>query len=242
MLVSIKEWFNGNRSNHLPGGGLFSTLHIILIIFFFVLIFTNFILSKKYHTYANKLILICCIIMPISRIIRMIMEVSFELKTPIEVLPFHLCHLMSFVIPITYFFKFKKAYPCVMFYGMLGGVMTFLFGDYYAYNVLNFYDIESIILHVMLALVATSSYAKGDFKFELNNIHYIPFFLILLSGWASIGNYLCNQNYMYIKENGLPFKLPGHFLLTYILIAIIVFFLMYLPFIIKHFKHKKTDI
>lgn len=241
--MRVQEWFNGNRSNQTLGGGLFSSLHLILIALFFILIIVNFIISKKNHKYASIIIFVCCIVMPISRIIRMIMEVSFSLKTPIEILPFHLCHLMSFIIPLVYFIKFKKAYPCVMFYGFLGGFMTFLFGNYYAYNVLNFYDIESIILHTMLALTATSSLAKGDFSFKSNNIHYIIIFLLLLCCWASVGNYLTNSNYMYIKENGLPFKLlPGHFLLTYLLIAFIVFSLMYLPSIIKHFKNKKIKL
>lgn len=238
--MSIKEWFNGNRVNHLPGGGLFSSLHLVLIALFFLITIINFIISKKNHKYASIVILICCIIMPISRLTRMIMELSFSLKSPIEIIPFHLCHVMALVIPIVYFAKFKKAYPCVMFYGFLGGVMTFLFGDYYAYKVLNFYDIESIVLHIMLTLTATSSLAKKDFKFESNNIHYVIIFLLLLCGWASIGNYLTNSNYMYIKENGLPFTLlPGHFLFTYLFIAFVVFSLMYLPSIIKYFKNKK---
>lgn len=240
MLNAFFDWFNGNRENHLPGDGLFSILHIILIIFFFAIIIFNSVYSYKNHKYAEKVVLICCIVMPISRLIRMIMEICFGLKQPLEALPFHLCHIMSFVIPIVYFTKWKKAFHCVMFYGMLGGTMTFLFGDYYAYNVLNFYDIESIILHIMLAMTATSSFAKGDFKLTINNIHYIPIFMILLACWAEFGNTIFGTNFMYIRENGLPFKLlPGHFLFTYILIAIIIFSCMYLPFIMKHFKNKK---
>lgn len=237
--MDIATWFNGDRTNQDSGGGLFSTLHIILIVCFFLIIIANYFLSRKNHKYASTVVLVCCICMPAFRLITMIMKVLFKLQTPIEALPFHLCHLMAFVIPIAYFTKWKKAYPCVMFYGMLGGVMTFLFGDYYKYQILNFYDVESIILHVMLALVAVSSYAKNDFRFKVDNIHYIPIFLFLLCGWASIGNYLCDANFMYIKENGLPFKLlPGHFFFTYLLLAAIIFFLMYLPFIIKAKKRK----
>lgn len=235
--MNIKEWFNGNRINQVTGQGLFSFIHIFLIVVVTILAICNYFISKKNHKYASIIILTCCIIMPISRLVRMIMELSFSLKTLVEILPFHLCHIMSFVIPIIYFSKCKKAYPCVMFYGFLGGTMTFLFGDYYQYNVLNFYDIESIILHTMLILVFTSSYAKKDFRFKANNIHWIIIFLFLLCGWASIGNYLCDANFMYIRENGLPFTLlPGPFILTYFLIAFIVFFLMYLPSIIKKFK------
>jgi hypothetical integral membrane protein (TIGR02206 family) len=242
MLNAIGDWFSGNRDNHLPGKGLFSPLHIILIILFFTIIIFNIYYSKKNKKYADKVVLICCIVMPISRLIRMIMEVCFGLKEPLEALPFHLCHIMAFVIPLVYFKKWTKAFPCVMFYGMLGGTMTFLFGDYYKYNVLNFYDIESIILHVMLAMSATSSLMKGDFKFTPFNITLIPIFLVLLAGWASVGNYLFDTNYMYIRENGLPFKLlPGHFLFTYALIAGVIFFFMYLPFIIKYFKNKKEN-
>ena len=132
MFGTFYDWISGNRANYLPGKGLFSPLHIVLIICFFVIITFNIFYSYKNHKYADKVILICCIVMPISRFIRMIMEVCFGLKSPLEVLPFHLCHIMSFVIPLVYFTKWKKAYPCVMFYGILGGTMTFLFGDYYA--------------------------------------------------------------------------------------------------------------
>ena len=103
MDTNIKEWFNGTRTNQLPGQGLFSTLHITLIVIFFITIIFNFLFSLKNHNYANKVILICCIVMPISRLIRMTMEVIFGLKTPLETLPFHLCHLMSFIIPLVYF-------------------------------------------------------------------------------------------------------------------------------------------
>ena len=92
MLITLKEWFNGSRVNQLPGDGLFSTVHIFLIIIFFIVIIMNFIFSKKNHKYASKMILICCVVMPISRLIRMTMEVCFGLKTPLEALPFHLCH------------------------------------------------------------------------------------------------------------------------------------------------------
>jgi len=241
MLNVFIDWFTGNRENHLPGKGLFSPLHIVLIICFFLIIGFNVYYSYKNKKYADRVVTICCIIMPISRFIRMIMEVTFGLKQPLEALPFHLCHIMAFVIPLVYFTKWKKALPCVMFYGMLGGTMTFLFGDYYAYNVLNFYDIESIILHVMLALVPTSSLMKGDFKFTASNIYFIPIFMILLACWAEVGNTLFGTNFMYIRENGLPFKIfPGHHLFTYAFLAVIIFSAMYIPFIIKYFKNKKA--
>jgi hypothetical protein len=47
MLNEVFDWFSGNRSNHLPGKGLFSPLHIILIIIFFAIIILNIIYSKK---------------------------------------------------------------------------------------------------------------------------------------------------------------------------------------------------
>ena len=242
MLSAFIDWFTGNRDNHLPGKGLFSPLHIILIVCFFLIIIFNIYYSYKNKKYADKVVTICCIIMPISRLIRMIMEIAFGLKQPLETLPFHLCHIMAFVIPLVHFINFKKALPCVMFYGMLGGTMTFLFGDYYAYNVLNFYDIESIVLHVMLAMVATSCLMKGDFKFTASNIYFIPIFMILLACWAEFGNTMFGTNFMYIRENGLPFKIfPGHHLFTYAFIAFIIFFAMYIPFIIKYFKNKTVS-
>ena len=93
----------------------------------------------------------------------------------------------------------------------------------------------------MLALVATSSYIKGDFKFTATNIYLIPIFMILLACWAEVGNTIFGTNFMYIRENGLPFTiLPGHHLFTYTLILIVIIISMYLPFIIKYFKNKKA--
>ena len=112
----------------------------------------------------------------------------------------------------------------------------------FEWNVLNFYDIESIILHVMLALTATSSFMKGDFKFTASNIYLIPIFMLILACWAEFGNTLFGTNFMYIRENGLPFTIiPGHHLFTYALIAVLIFSLMYLPFIIKYIKSKNKN-
>ena len=105
--------------------------------------------------------------------------------------------------------------------------------------------IESIILHFCLPTVVICYIASRRPKYSWKSILEVPIVLGVLCGWASIGNAIFpEQNFMYLKHNGLPFNLFGdaHFIWTYLVMAIIIVTLVAATyFIIKAIKKRKQS-
>lgn len=241
LLFTFYDWLIANEQAFGAGKGLFSVLHICLMVGVFVWLVIAYFLCRKYERFAKILIMFCCIFMIVSRTFRMILQVATGVTTLVGSLPFHLCHIMAFVLPICVFTNTKRLYPAVTFFALMGGILTFVFGDYYQYNVITFFDIESIILHIMLPSVVVALAATKQIKQSLHDLWQIPLILAPLVGWASLGNYWLNENFMYIRENGLPLNLFGtaHFMFSYLAIFIFALLILYMPLIVREIKEHK---
>lgn len=241
MLVSFYDWLIANPEAFEKGPGLFCGLHIALIVFLAAWLIGSYFLFRRFPKFTKGAILGMCIYMVVARVFRMILLVATGVNTWVEVLPFHLCHIMSFLLPLCVFCKWKKPLPAFLLYAFFGGVLTFIFGDYYKYNMLTFLDIESIILHIILPTVGVAFVAIKEVHMTILDMIIIPIMLICLVCWAELGNMLLGTNFMYIRENGLPFNMfPGaHFLWTYFVFLIIALASIYIPVLIVHHKNKK---
>lgn len=229
--------------DNLPlGKGLFCTMHIILMVLLFTWVVVSYLIFVKYKTFALKFTTFLCWFMVISRLFRMILLAATKTNTVVEVLPWHLCHLMSFVFPLFYLTKTKKCFLPVLLCTFFGGILTFMFGDYYHFAFFTFLDIESILLHFMMVSVVTACVATGYFKLQLKEFWQAPIGLLLIVANASLGNYLCpGQNYLFLKENGLPFKLfPGHsFMYTYFILILVITIIVLVPVLVFDLKSRK---
>lgn len=224
-LATFLDWLTENLDAFGPGKGLFCTTHIVLMIVLAIWLVAFIIIAKKYPKFTKTFGAVLAITMCSLRIVRMIIQVSSGKYTFVEALPWHLCHIMCFALTIIYFLKSTRFSLPILCLSVLGGVMTFIFGDYYYTNVLTFYMIESIILHFCLPTVVICYLVTKKPKYNWLSVLEVPIFLGVLCGWASIGNAIFpNQNFMYIKRNGLPFNLFGsaHFIWTYLVVAIII--------------------
>lgn len=241
LLVSFYDWLTANPEAFEQGSGLFSTLHICLMVFLAVWLVSMFFLFKKFPKFTKYAILGMSIYIITARIFRMVLCVSLGINTWLEVMPFHLCHIMSFLLPICIFFNWKKPLPAFLLYAFFGGVLTFIFGNYYKYSILTFFDIESIILHTLLPTIAVAFVAIKQIKMTILDMVVIPIMLVCLAGWAWVGNTLLpDANFMYIKYNGLPFNMfPGHhFLWTYFVLMVIALASIYIPVLIIRRREK----
>lgn len=239
-LATFMDWLTENLQAFGPGKGLFCTTHIVLMVLLGIWGIAFIFLAKKYPKFAAKFGAILAITMSTLRIIRMIIQVASGKYTFVEALPWHLCHIMCFALTIIYFIKSTRFSLPVLFLSVLGGVMTFIFGDYYYTNVLTFYMIESIILHFCLVAVVICYIASKKPKYNWVSVLEVPIFLAVLCGWASIGNAIFpERNFMYLKQNGLPFNLFGtaHFMWTYLIVAIIVVSVVFgVYFLVRYLK------
>ncbi len=243
--ITFKDWLIKNYEGKVPaGGGLWCNMHIILMVTLALWLIICFFVFKKYKTFAKRFTYVLCYVMLISRLIRMLLLMFVAKQTFIEVWPWQLCHILAFVFPIYYFTKSKFFVLPVLMLTFFGGILTFVFGDYYQYVSFSFLDIESIGLHFMMPTVVLGALCSNTFKVELSKIWQLPIALVLLVSYASIGNAIVDgANFMYLKENGLPFNFfPGYsHIYTYLIIGVILIVLFLLPFIIVYAinKHKK---
>ena len=244
--LTFYDWLTGSLEGKAgEGGGLFCGLHICLMVILGLSIIGFGIAFLKNKKFANRFCFVVCFFMIIMRLIRMLLEVFLIGKPILEVLPWQLCHILAFVFPLYYFTKTEFFATPVLFLTFFGGVLTFVFGNYYTYNQLSFLDLESIMLHFAMPIVSVGAIISGRLKFKLSRFWWqLPIALAILFGYATLANYLVpGNNYMYIEENGLPFNLFGtaNHIFTYMVVAVVLMLVFMLPFIIaKAAKRKKA--
>jgi len=245
LLATFIDWLTENKEAYEPGPGLFCTAHIILMIAMFGMMVFLLFFAFKHPVFAKKLGAVMVITMASLRLLRMIIQVASGYCSFGEALPWQLCHFICFALLVIYFIPSTKFSLPILSLAVLGGTMTFIFGDYYYINAASFYMIESIFLHFALVGVTICYIASRRPKYNWFSILQVPIFLGILCGWASIGNALYpGRNYMYIQKNVLPFNMfPGqHFFLSYLVIGLILLSIVAATyFIIKAIKKRKQN-
>lgn len=242
LNFTFYDWLIENEQVLGTGPGLWCPLHIILIVALFAWLVCAFFLFRKYKKFALKLTFWLCFVMLFFRIFRMTLLLVSGKQSFVEVLPWHLCHLMAFVFPIFYLFKIKKFFLPVLVVTFFGGILTFLFGDYYYLSTLSFLHYESLLLHFVMPTVVIACVASGYFKVRVKDFWQAYIGIALITLWSSLGNALVEgANFLYLKENGLPFTLFGwHFYFTYFVLILVCSVVAITPFVIyEHIKKKK---
>lgn len=241
MLFSFMDWLV-ERGELGTGKGLWSPLHICLIIALAVWIILCFIVFYKHKKFALKVTKIVCIIMVVFRLGRMALLIFSGKETFVQAMPWHLCHVMALVFPLYFLTGQKKGFLPIICVTLFGGILTFLFGDYYKYSVLSFLQLESLFLHFCMPTVVAGVLASGWFKIQNKDLWQIPILLLILLCWAEIGNTLVpGANYLFLRENGLPFNLFGnaHFYFTYLVLVLIMVVVFFTPIVITKIAKTK---
>ena len=177
------------------------------------------------------------------RIARMLLLMISGKETVIQALPWHLCHIMAIVFPLFYLTNTKKFFFPILCVTFFGGILTFIFGDYYKYSVLSFLQIESLFLHFCMPTVVIGVIASGWFKVKFSDMWQVPIFLIMLMSYAELGNTLVpGSNFLYLRESGLPFNLfNAHFFFTYLVLLAIMTILVVVAMSIPTWKKNREN-
>ncbi len=227
------------------GPGLWCPLHIVLMVLLAAWLVACIFIFRKYKKFAASFTKVICILMIAFRVFRTFLLIFSGKMGVIEALPWHLCHIMAIVFPCFYLTKTKKFFLPIVCVTLFGGILTFIFGDYYCYNTLSFLQLESLFLHFCMPTAVVGVLATGYFKVKTEEIWQIFVFLIMLACYAEIGNTLVKgANFLFLRENGLPFNLFGnaHFFYTYIVLILILSVCFTLPIIVSGIvkKHKNS--
>jgi uncharacterized membrane protein YwaF len=241
----------GNVSPYRSGGGAGAFVdwrHYAWMILVVILSIGLYKLFKR-HPKAGKItVAILLASLFIVRVSHQTIRAIIGAEVPVwKAFPFHLCTIMTFFLPIVYFLKLNKMKDIAYVLSMMGGLVTIILGDYFDDTFMNFVNLEGMSAHTILFIVPIIEIALGNFKLEYKNMWKVFAGMVVLLGWAALANDVFfkgySNNYMYLKENGLPGNFGGdYYFLVYIAIFVIVINIIYgVPTLYRHFNKSKYE-
>lgn len=260
MILSILGFFqkffgyfkdeNGNVSPYHSGGGAGAFVdwrHYAWMIIVIILSIGLYRLFRKYPKAGKITVSVLLASLFSVRFINQTVRAFIGAEVPAwKAFPFHLCTVMTFTLPIVYFFKLNKLKDAVYVLSMMGGFVTIILGDYFDDLFMTFSTLEGMSAHTILFIVPIIEIALGNFKLEYKNIWKVCVGMLVLIGWATLANDVFfkgyNNNYMYLKENGLPGNLGGnYYFLIYIAIFVVMINVIYgIPTLYRYILKKKS--
>lgn len=224
------------------GEGAFGYRHFIWIGLVLVLSVGGYYYFKKHPNIEKKVVLLMILSLFFVRLFHQTARAILGVESPwTQAFPFHMCTVLTFLLPLTVFFKWDKIKTPVYVLSIMGGVITLLMGDYFGDRFLTFWTLEGMSAHTILILVPIYEIAANKFELNFRKSWQVLIGILVLMGWATLANEVfyvgLNPNYMYLKENALPFGNDQNFFLFYILIFFIFFGLIYgIPLLSQQIK------
>ena len=158
-------------------------------------------------------------------------------------LPLHLCDFSSFSILIYLLTKKREFFLFAFFFGIAGGGMSILTPDVeYGFPYVPY--IQNQIGHMMIILGVTYAMILDNQRPYLKDVHRVLIFGTFLLGVMYVVNYLLGApaNYWFLMEkpigdNVTAFMRPAPFhMIDIYLLAIIVCYLIYVPYFLRDRK------
>ena len=159
-------------------------------------------------------------------------------------LPLHLCDFSSFSILIYLLTKKREFFLFAFFFGIAGGGMSILTPDVeYGFPYIPY--IQNQIGHMMIILGVTYAMILDNQRPYLKDVHRVLIFGTFLLGAMYVVNYLLGApaNYWFLMEkpigdNVTAFMRPAPFhMIDIYLLAIIVCYLIYVPYFLRDRKN-----
>ncbi len=163
-------------------------------------------------------------------------------------LPWHMCTVLTFVLPIVIVFDIKVLKQAVYVLSIMGGIITILVGDYFVDLFLPFSAMEGITAHTLLVVLPIMEIGLGNFRLEIKKYWHVLAGMLVFMGWATLANEVVfkgyDPNYMYLRHNGLPGNIGGdNYFLIYIGIFLLFSAAIYgLPIAYKKLFAKKNSV
>jgi len=160
-------------------------------------------------------------------------------------LPLHLCDFSSFSILTYLLTKRREFFLFAFFFGIAGGGMSILTPDVeYGFPYVPY--IQNQIGHMMIILGVTYAMILDNQRPHLKDVHRVLIFGTFLLGVMYVVNYLLGEpaNYWFLMEkpigdNVTAFMRPAPFhMIDIYLLAVIVCYLIYMPYYFKDRKLK----
>lgn len=214
------------------GEGSFGYRHIIWMLVIILMAIWGYRYFKKHPKIESKVVLILLVALFFVRLTNQTVRAIMGVESPwTEAFPFHMCTVLTFLLPLTYVFRWEKIKTPVYVLAMMGGIITVLMGDYFSSVFMNFFTLEGMSAHTILILVPIFEIAAGNFKLELKESWKVLVGILVLMGWATLANLVFfvdyDPNYMYLLHNELPFGNDHNYFFFYMIIFTVFFWLIF---------------
>lgn len=154
--------------------------------------------------------------------------------------PYHLCSIMSVLLPIVVLFNIKSLKVSVYTLSIIGGIVTVLLGENFPNNFVTIYPLVSVIAHTLLIIIPIIEHASGQYRLDIRKSWLMFPIMLILMAWAKIGNSVIYRNrgfnFMYLEESGFPGGAGGQY---YFVFYVIIFFAAYALFFVPPLIRKK---
>lgn len=241
----MQLWFYNPESNF----QMWDMIHIVTILFIVAMIFSLFIFKKSLLLYRAKIRITVGWTLIISRLSLDFWYISTEQWSLKSSLPLELCSIASIMCGIMLLTKNRNLFEMFYFIALAGAIQAILTPDLY-FGFPQFRYIQFFFDHFLLISAPLIMIWLYDFK--INHKSLIKSFLTI-NGIAAVVffmNTILSANYMFLnhKPNSaslLDFLGPyPYYILSLELVAILIFTILYLPFIIRSSSthaHNYTD-
>jgi len=229
------------------GEGEFGWRHFIWIFLVIAIAIAGYLYFKKYPKREKAIVLTLVIGMFCIRLFHQTLRASIGVESPwTQAFPFHMCTVLTFVLPLTIVFNWKAIKVPVYVLSIMGGIITVLLGGYFADRFMTFWTLESMAAHTILIIVPIYEAASGKFEFNLKESWKVIPGILVLMGWATLANNVffpnMGANYMYLVTNELPFGTQENFFFFYTLIFALFFGLIYgIPLLLKTLRNNRDS-
>jgi uncharacterized membrane protein YwaF len=235
----------GPYSDGLGAGAFSDWRHYFWMVLVIAICVAGYQLFKRHPQTGKKVILILMVYLFTVRLSNQIFRAVIGAEVPVwEALPFHMCTVMTFVMPIVVVFNIKPLKTPIYVLSMMGGIVTILNGDYFNDLFLSFAAMEGIVAHSIMVIVPILEIAVGGFRLEWKKVWTVFVGIIVLMLWATLANEVFfkayDPNYMYLRHNGLPGDLGGHyyFLVYTAIFALLLGLIFGIPSLSRHYRAK----
>ena len=226
------------------GGGfsLFGSTHLLMLGCLAALIATLCIVYK--HLDKSGRILTLRAVALTTFTMEAVRQITFPLLQGhywLENIPLHLCALSIFIEVIHAFYPNKTTREILYCLCLPGAIAALLFPNWTMYSLLNFYCLQSFIIHAFHIAFPLMLLTSGDYRPNAKELWRAALFLAILLPPIYFLNQKLSTNYFFINagSEGSPLEVfvkwagvPG-FLLPYAGLLGVVWFLMYLPWHIR---------
>jgi uncharacterized membrane protein YwaF len=229
------------------GDGDYGLRHFIWIFGTFLLLVVLYQYFKRKPKHARTVMVILCALLFLTRLTKQIYRAAAGIEDPaLMALPWQLCTVMTFLMPVVVIFNIKRLKPVVYSLCMIGGIMTLFVGGYFGNAFLTIWEYEPMWAHMMLIIIPVIEMAAGNYKLEFKDAWQTVLGLFLCTAWALLADLVIfagyDTNNSELMRNQLGFDIPGvPYQVLYVIVGVVFITMMYgIPTVYRKLRNKNT--